>query len=109
MRQKTDPSNRSFSGHVRQLPQRHCHHCSEEELLRSGSLTFALAADRQKVRRTSARILAGERPGLHRGVSPKEVAKILGHADVATLLNTYAHALPSDRKAALEAIGKAFG
>jgi integrase len=46
---------------------------------------------------------------LHRGVSPNEVAEILGHADVATLLNTYAHALPSDRKAALEAIGKAFG
>ncbi|MDA8337641.1 MAG: PAS domain S-box protein [Peptococcaceae bacterium] len=39
--------------------------CSEEELLGSGSLTFALAADRQKVRRTSARILAGERPGPH--------------------------------------------
>lgn len=46
---------------------------------------------------------------LHRGVNPSEVAAILGHADVATLMNTYAHALPSDRKAALEAIGKAFG
>lgn len=45
---------------------------------------------------------------LHQGVDPTEVAKILGHS-VATLLNTYAHALPSDRKAALDAIGKAFG
>lgn len=45
---------------------------------------------------------------LHRGVDPSEVAEILGHS-VATLRDTYAHALPSDTHAALEAIRKAFG
>jgi len=45
---------------------------------------------------------------LHQEVPPVKVAEILGHS-VATLLDTYAHALPSDTHAALEAIGKAFG
>jgi len=45
---------------------------------------------------------------LHRGVPPEKVAEILGHADVATLMNTYAHCLPKDEQAVLKAISQAF-
>jgi len=36
-------------------------------------------------------------------------AKVLGHADVATLLNTYTHALLQDDEQVIQAISEAFG
>jgi len=42
-------------------------------------------------------------------VNIKKVAKVLGHANVATLLNIYAHALPEDDDQVIEAISQAFG
>jgi len=46
---------------------------------------------------------------LRRGVNSNKIAKSLGHADVATLLNTYTHALPGDDEQVIRAITEAFG
>ena len=43
------------------------------------------------------------------GVSPKDAADVLGHANPTMTLNVYAHSTAERQRAAMEAIGQALG
>ncbi len=44
--------------------------------------------------------------GINLGISPKIVSEILGHADITTTLNIYAHVASDDKRIAMEVINK---
>lgn len=52
-------------------------------------------------RHTSARLLAAQ------GVHPKIAQRVLGHAQIATTMNTYTHVAPEGMREAADAINRA--